>query len=107
MDVSKEISERWKSLSEEDRIAITDGCMQEIEEQREAKDLAAHNVPLRAFHDARSTMQVMEKEVRTIIIYVSDPRSIDLDHAHSYLNCTQELDSSLCSLLAGPAPRTL
>lgn len=61
--VSKEISERWNSLSKEDRIAITAGSVQEIEEEREAKDLASHNVPLAAFHDTRSTLQDIEKQV--------------------------------------------
>ena len=60
---TKEISARWKSLSEEDRITVTAGCMQEIEEERETKDLALHNVPLQAFYDARRTVQAVEKEV--------------------------------------------
>ncbi|KAF9789735.1 hypothetical protein BJ322DRAFT_1000888 [Thelephora terrestris] len=62
-DVSREISDRWKSLSQDDRIAITDGCMQEIEDQCEAKDLATQNIPLRAFRDARSTMLAIEKDL--------------------------------------------
>ena len=60
---TKEISARWKLLSEEDRVAITAGCMQEIEEEREVKDLALHNVPLQAFYDARRTVQTVEKDV--------------------------------------------
>lgn len=61
--VTKEINARWKLLSQEDRVAVTAGSMQEIEEERKAKDLASHNVPLRAFYDARSTVQAVEKEV--------------------------------------------
>ena len=61
--VTKEISARWKSLSQEDRITVTTECVQEIEEEREARDLASHNVPLRAFYDARSTVQAVEKQV--------------------------------------------
>lgn len=61
--MAKEISARWKSLSQEDRISITAECMEEIEQEREAKSLASHNVPLRAFYDARSTLQSVEKEV--------------------------------------------
>ena len=61
--MAKDISARWKSLSEEDRIAVTTECVQEIEEEREARDLASHNVPLRAFYDARSTVQAVEKQV--------------------------------------------
>ena len=59
---TKEISARWKSLSEEDRVIVTTECMQEIEEEREARGLASHNVPLKAFHDARSTIQAVEKD---------------------------------------------
>ena len=69
-EVTREISERWKSLSHEDRVAVTAGCMQEIEEEREAKDLALHNVPLKAFHDAKSTMQAVEKEVSGKLLYL-------------------------------------
>ena len=64
--VAGEISARWKSLSKEDQIAITTGSMQEIEEEREVRDLAQHNVPLKAFHDARSTVQAVEKEVHSV-----------------------------------------
>jgi hypothetical protein len=63
MAVTKEISARWKSLSQEDRMRITAGCVEEIEEEREAKDLVAHNIPLKSFYDARSTLQSVEKEV--------------------------------------------
>ena len=64
--MTKEISARWKSLSREDRIAATAECVQEIEEERKAKSLALYNVPLRAFQDARSTMQAVEKDVSEI-----------------------------------------
>lgn len=60
---TKEISARWRSLSKEDRISITTGPLQEIEEEREARELAQHNVPLKAFYDARSTVQAVGKEV--------------------------------------------
>ena len=59
-----EISKRWKLLSDEDRVAMTADSIQEIEDEREAKNLAPHNVPLWAFHDARNTIQTVEKEVR-------------------------------------------
>ena len=54
---------------------MTAGCMQEIEEEREVKSLVSHNVPLAAFYDARSTLQNVEKEVRTVLSS-SDHRSI-------------------------------
>ncbi|KAF9789649.1 hypothetical protein BJ322DRAFT_991516, partial [Thelephora terrestris] len=61
--VTKEISARWQSLSKEDRIRVTAGCVEEIKEEREAKSLGTHNVPLRAFYDARGTLQSVEKEL--------------------------------------------
>ena len=54
---------------------MTAGCMQEIEEERKVKSLVSHNVPLAAFYDARSTLQNVEKEVRTVLSS-SDRRSI-------------------------------
>ena len=69
-EVTREISESWKSLSQEDRIAITAGCMEEIEEECEVKSLAAHNIPLKAFYDARSTLQSIEKEVSNTLSYL-------------------------------------
>ena len=68
--VTREISERWKSLSNEDRITVTADCMQEIEEDREVKSFASHNVPLTAFYDARSTLQAVEKEVSEVLSYL-------------------------------------
>ena len=62
-EATKEISTRWKALSQEERIAVTTGSMQEIEDERETKCLASYNVPLRTFHDARATIQSVEKQV--------------------------------------------
>ena len=73
--VTKEISAHWKVLSKEDRIATTTESMQEIKEECEARGLASHNVPLRAFHDARSTIQAVEKEV-SAPPHLSDQNSI-------------------------------
>ena len=99
-----EISARWKSLSKEDRIAITTGSMQEIEEECEVRDLAQHKVPLKAFHDARSTVQAVEKEVRSILsdCRIVEHRSIN---SHSYHNYMQEQGLSSCSSPVDPAPR--
>jgi hypothetical protein len=69
-EATKEISARWRLLSKEDRVAITTRCMQQLEEEREVKVLTMHNVPLRAFHDARSTVQHVEKEVSGTFLYL-------------------------------------
>ena len=63
MAVAKEISACWQSLSKEDPINVTAGCMEEIEEEHEAKKLGSHNIPLKAFYNARSTMQAVKKDI--------------------------------------------
>jgi hypothetical protein len=65
--VIKEISESWKRLSPEERQAVTVEPMQQLEEQRESRKLAAHSVPLNSFHDARSTIQSIETQVSSTI----------------------------------------
>jgi len=65
--VTKEISESWRRLSPEERQAITMEPIQQLEEQRESRKLAAHSVPLNSFHDARSTIQSIETQVSSLI----------------------------------------
>lgn len=64
--VTKEISESWRRLSPEERQAITTEPIQQLEEQRESRKLAAHSVPLNSFHDARSTIQSIETQVSSL-----------------------------------------
>ena len=95
MATTKEISARWKSLSKEDRIIATTECMQEIEEEREVRGLASHNVPLRAFHDARSMVQAVEKDVSNTLCR-SDQNSINVSHSDSYPSCMRGPGLSSC-----------
>ena len=62
-EVNKQISEKWKTLSPAQRKDITSEAKQKIEEEREGRKLAAHSIPLNAFHDARSTIQSIETQV--------------------------------------------
>ena len=61
--MNKEISASWKKLSLEQKNIITAETVRELEAQRESRKLAAHNVPLNSFHDARSSIQSIEKQV--------------------------------------------
>ena len=65
--VIKEISDSWKRLSPEEQVVVTAESIQQLEEQREARKLAAHSVPLNSFHDARSTIQSIETQVSPTI----------------------------------------
>ncbi len=50
-------------------VEATKGAMEQIEENREIKRLAVHNVPLGAFHDARATLDSIEVQVRVNSFY--------------------------------------
>jgi hypothetical protein len=53
-------------MKEEQEIA-TDDLVDELKDHREMKSLSCRNVPLQAFHDARATMNSLEKEVKSSI----------------------------------------
>ncbi|KAF9778556.1 hypothetical protein BJ322DRAFT_1113916 [Thelephora terrestris] len=63
-EVNKQISEKWKTLSPAQREDVTAEAIQRIEEQRMGKKLVAHSVPLNVFHNARSTLQSIETQVK-------------------------------------------
>ena len=65
--VTKEISENWNRLSAEEREAITAEPVQQLEELRESRRLAAHSVPLNSFHDTKSTIKSIETQVSLVI----------------------------------------
>ena len=67
-DVNKEISNKWKALSPAQREEATAKSIQRIEEQREGRKFASHSIPLNAFHDVRSTIQSIEKQVGPLIL---------------------------------------
>ena len=90
-EVNKQISEKWKALSPAQREEITAEWIQRIEEQREGKKLVAHSVPLNAFHDARSTIQSIETQVRQSRFV--DLRILILPSWHS---CTREPALNSC-----------
>ena len=54
-----------------------------LEEQREGKKFAIHNVPLNSFHDARSTIQSIESQVRLLQLPVSPSDVLQLSQLHS------------------------
>ena len=64
-EVNKQISEKWKVLSPAQREDITSEAKRKIEEEHKGRKLAAHSIPLNAFHDARSTIQSIETQVGT------------------------------------------
>lgn len=91
--VNKEISESWKKLSPEQRKAITAEPVQQLEEQRESRKLAAHSVPLNSFHDVRSTIQSIKTQVSQIYYLLT---STHITAINSWRSCTREQELSTC-----------
>ena len=59
----KEIGMRWHGMSDEERVAATEGPLKELALERDMKDRGQHNVELSAFRDASATMDAIEAEV--------------------------------------------
>jgi len=58
-----QISAQWRSMSKEEQEAITrDGC-EDLKDHREMKAVSTRTVPIHVFHDARRTLELLEKEV--------------------------------------------
>lgn len=73
-ELAPEISQRWKSMSEDEQNAIANELIPAIKEQREMNALARRNVPLATFGDAYKTLQNIESEasLNLFTIHFSD-----------------------------------
>ncbi|KAF7973085.1 hypothetical protein HWV62_16286 [Athelia sp. TMB] len=65
-ELAKELSAQWHALSSEDKKAATSNGLKEIEEQRETKAFATRTIPVHAFHDARRTLETLEREIHAL-----------------------------------------
>jgi len=61
--LSKDLTERWKAMTQAKKEAATLGAVEELKVQREMKALAMQNTRLSAFHDARTNLDAIEDEV--------------------------------------------
>ena len=66
-EISKQVQEEWKAMSHAEKIAATQEGVTYLEEKRENKKHAVHNVPIAAFHDVRSTISSIEDQVSPFI----------------------------------------
>jgi hypothetical protein len=60
-----EISATWNELSKEEKAAVSADAMEELQDHRENKITAQHNMPLNAFQDTRATLNTLQKDVST------------------------------------------
>ena len=59
----QELSERWKSMSEEERAAAIGDGVEELDERRENRKEGIQNVHINSFHDTRATLAKIQQEV--------------------------------------------
>ena len=60
----KEISAKWKTMSEEEQHTVTAERVEELRARNKNRLEAIHNVPLAGFQDARITVEKITEEVR-------------------------------------------
>ena len=57
------ISDKWRTLSNEERESYTEETVAALRDTREMHELASHNVPISSFHDVCVTLEKLEEEV--------------------------------------------
>ncbi|KAG6835633.1 hypothetical protein H0H93_016344 [Arthromyces matolae] len=60
-DISASAKTEWNALSTEEKIAITDPLVAELDEHKANKKFGTHNVPLQSFGDVNQSLQAVEK----------------------------------------------
>ncbi|KAI9063700.1 hypothetical protein FKP32DRAFT_1571619 [Trametes sanguinea] len=62
-EVIKDIAERWRNMSQEERVnAVGDG-VEKLSERREGRKHGIHNVSIAAFNDVRATLATIAQEL--------------------------------------------
>jgi hypothetical protein len=51
-------------MSKDEQEKETADAIKDLEDHRESKQLALHNVPLNAFQDVRKSLELLDREVR-------------------------------------------
>lgn len=61
--MSKQLREEWNAMTTEERIAATEDAVADLQDAREMKKYAAHNVPISAANDSRATLADVQSQV--------------------------------------------
>ncbi|KAG1869943.1 hypothetical protein F4604DRAFT_1583844 [Suillus subluteus] len=64
--VGRDIAEKWNAMSQQEKIDATEGLMEDLEDHRNNKALASHNIPINAFHDIRATLDSVTQTLATL-----------------------------------------
>lgn len=58
------LRETWHGMSKEEQIEATRDAVEEVQQMREMKQNAVHNVAICAFHDVQANVKSIEHQVR-------------------------------------------
>ncbi|KAG2126017.1 hypothetical protein DEU56DRAFT_743179 [Suillus clintonianus] len=62
----KGLAARWNGMSKDEQEKETADAMKDLEDHRESKQLALHNVPLNAFQDVRKSLELLDREIHAL-----------------------------------------
>ncbi|KAG6899120.1 hypothetical protein C0995_006987 [Termitomyces sp. Mi166 len=62
----KDIAAKWNSFTDEQKRLHTEEKLITLHKTHEMHDLASHNVPISMFHDTRSTLDNIDKEIKQL-----------------------------------------
>ncbi|KAI0083030.1 hypothetical protein BDY19DRAFT_864865, partial [Irpex rosettiformis] len=65
-DIMPQLREEWNGLSSTEKSDLTEEWVTKLEETREMKAHAVHNVPINAFHDARATLKSVHEKLMNL-----------------------------------------
>ncbi|KAG1721553.1 uncharacterized protein EDB91DRAFT_1024695, partial [Suillus paluster] len=99
----KELASRWNNMTKAAQEEETNDAVQSLEEFREMKNLALHNVPLNAFQDARSLnartgVEVLIIATRSNLDHFNQPHLFHTQRAADFLDAcygTSAMDVAL------------
>ncbi|RDB25797.1 hypothetical protein Hypma_006603 [Hypsizygus marmoreus] len=61
-----QISEKWRTLSNDEQKNTTEDVLTSLHDTREMRELASHNVPIASFHDVRVTLETLDEEIQRL-----------------------------------------
>ncbi|KAG6884704.1 hypothetical protein C0993_008835 [Termitomyces sp. T159_Od127] len=66
-ELSAYLEEKWNSMTDEEKIALTDPLLEELKEHRNSMSHGEQNVTLELFLDARQSLLMIQNYVSTCL----------------------------------------
>ncbi|KAH9894834.1 hypothetical protein C8Q73DRAFT_638972, partial [Cubamyces lactineus] len=62
-DIIKELAARWRGMSAEERSEAVGDGVEQLSERQEMREHGVHNVPINAFNDIRTSLEILTKQL--------------------------------------------